>query len=346
MPASRFRFYNTSLKAWSAMLAAIALAQKSIYLEMYIFEEDTKGFDFLSELERKAKEGVQVVLILDGLGSSSLKTVSIDRLRIAGVEVLFFSHFWKHTHRKMLIIDEQTVFVGGVNIGDRFALWRDLQMRLKGRQVARSAVNSFIKIYRKVGGKNPVVIGKQSPRTLERAKLWFIEHGMNPRGGELRKYYEAHIRNAEKDITLVTPYFIPRRWLIASLHNALLRGVRVTIIIPKHVDILFADNINQRFITLLHKLGATCVISPVMNHAKLMIIDSKEAIIGSHNLDALSFERNIEGGVFFEDKRMVLQLEKIIEQWIIKAEVLKNAPRLRWYDPIVALLLPLFESVL
>lgn len=328
------------------MLSAIALAQKSIYLEMYIFEEDTKGFDFLAELKRKAEEGVQVVLILDALGSSALKAVSIDRLRTAGVEVLFFSQFWKHTHRKMLIVDEQTVFVGGVNIGDRFALWRDLQVRLKGKQVARSAVNSFVKIYRKVGGKNPLLIGTASPRTLERAKLWFIEHGMSPRGGELRRYYEEHIRNAEKEITLVTPYFIPRRWLIAALHNAILRGVKVTIIIPKYVDVVFADNINQRFITLLHKLGATCVISPVMNHAKLMIIDSKEAIIGSHNLDALSFERNIEGGVFFEDKRMVLQLEKIIEEWINKAEVLTNAPKLRWYDPIVALLLPLFESVL
>lgn len=346
MPASRFRFYNTSPKAWSAMLSAISLAQRSVFLEMYIFEEDTKGFDFLTELERKAKEGVRVVIILDALGSNSLKAVSIDRLRTAGVEVLFFSHFWKHTHRKMLIVDEYTVFIGGVNIGDRFALWRDLQVRLRGKQVARSAVNSFIKIYRKVGGKNPALISRQSPRTLERAKLWFIEHGMNPKSNELRRYYEAHIRNATKDITLVTPYFIPRRWMIASLHNALLRGVRVTIIIPKHVDILFADRINLRFIALLHKLGAECVVSPVMNHAKVMLIDSKEAIIGSHNLDALSFERNIEGGVFFEDKHMVEQLEKIIEEWKKKAEILSDAPRLRWYDSIVALLLPFFESVL
>ena len=328
------------------MLAAIALAQKSIFLEMYIFEEDTKGFDFISELERKAKEGVRVILILDSLGSYELRAVSIDRLRVAGVEVLFFSHWWKRTHRKILIIDEYTVFIGGVNISHRFAPWRDLQIRLSGSRFARNALASFRKVYISLGGKDPVLVALRPPHTFLRAKLWFIEHGVHTKHNALRSYSEQHIDAAEKSIILVTPYFIPRRWLIAHLHTAILRGVKVEVIIPKTTDHPIIDRVNYRFLSLFQKLGATCHISRGMNHAKAMLLDERYAIVGSQNLDALSFEHNIEGGVFFEDKHMVEQLSSIIQGWMKDTVPLESLPRFRWYDLLVSLLLPFVESVL
>lgn len=346
MTASRFRFYTTSAKAWSAMLSAISLAQKSIFLEMYIFEEDTKGYDFLAELERKARDGVKVVLILDALGSADLKSSSIDRLRVAGVEVLFYSHFWKHTHRKILIVDEYTVFLGGVNIAKHFAPWRDLQMRLSGKHFAQTAILSFRKVYLSQGGKDPILLNRPLLRPLERAKHWFVEHGTTSRNNALRHYYETHIRGAEKSITLITPYFIPRRWLIALLHNALLRGVAVHILIPEHTDYRVVDRINYHFLTTLQSLGADCKVSPKMNHAKVMLIDDHEAIVGSHNLDALSFEHNIESGVFFNDPRMVAQLRTIITEWGKGALPLTHIPKWRWYDIFISTLFPFVESVL
>ncbi len=346
MPRARFRFYTTSNKAWSAMLSAISLAQRSIFLEMYIFEEDTKGFDFISELERKAKEGVKVVLILDSLGSYDLKAASIDRLRIAGVEVLFFSHFWKRTHRKLLIVDEYMVFIGGVNISRHFAPWRDLQVRLSGTRFARNALMSFRKVYLSLKGKDPYLLSLKQTPTLLRAKLWFIEHGVHAKRNTLRNYYEQHIDAATKNIILVTPYFIPRRWLIAHLHTAILRGVKVTVIIPKETDHAIIDRVNYRYLSLFQNMGASCLVSNTMNHAKAMLIDDKYAIVGSQNLDALSFEHNIEGGVFFEEKRMVEQLAAIIDTWKKEAKTLDHLPRFRWYDVLVALLLPFFESVL
>lgn len=346
MTASRFRFYTTSEKAWSAMLSAISLAQKSIFLEMYIFEEDIKGYDFLSELARKAQSGVTVVLILDALGSYDLKSSSVDRLRIAGVEVLFYSHFWKHTHRKILIIDEYTVFVGGVNIAKHFAPWRDLQMRLSGKNFATTALFSFRRVYLSLGGKNPILLARELPHPLERAKHWFIEHGIQRKKHTLHRYYETHIARAEKSITLMTPYFIPRRWLIALLHSALLRGVEVNIIVPKQTDYAIIDRVNYRFLVLFQQLGANCLVTAHMNHAKIMLIDNKEAIIGSHNLDALSFEQNIESGVFFNDTHMVEQLSAIISEWKRGALPLTNIPKWRWYDIIVSLVFPFVESVL
>lgn len=328
------------------MLSAISLAGRSVYLEMYIFEEDTKGFDFISELERKAREGLKVILILDSLGSYDLKAASVDRLRVAGVEVLFFSHFWKRTHRKLLIVDEHIVFIGGVNISRHYAPWRDLQVRLSGAKFAESALQSFRKVYLSLGGKDPELLVHRHAPTLERAKLWFIEHGMQAKRNTLRRYYEEHIAAAKEHITLVTPYFIPRRWLIAQLHTAILRGVKVSVIIPSKTDHPIIDRVNYRYLSLFRNMGATCLVTPEMNHAKAMVIDDTSAIVGSHNLDALSFEHNIEGGVFFEEKHMVEQLAAIIADWKKNAMPLEELPRFHWYDVLVALLLPFFESVL
>lgn len=328
------------------MLTAISLAQKNVFLEMYIFEEDTKGYDFISELARKAREGVKVVLILDSIGSSDLKAESIDRLRVAGVEVLFFSHFWKRTHRKLLIVDEYYVFVGGVNISRHFAPWRDLQVRLSGARFAKNALMSFQKVYLSLKGKDPYLLAMKPLPTLLRAKLWFIEHGVHTRRDTLRKYYEEHIDAAKTEITLVTPYFIPRRWLIAHLHTALLRGVKVTVMIPEKTDHTVIDRVNYRFLFLFKKIGANCLVSRTMNHAKVMLIDDTYAIVGSQNLDALSFEHNIEGGVFFEERHMIEQLTAIITDWKREAKPLTHLPRFHWYDVLVSLLLPFFESVL
>lgn len=346
MVALRFKFYTTSGKAWAGMLTAISLARKSICLEMYIFEADTHGYNFLSELERKAREGVKVVLLLDAVGSFRLGNIAIDRLRVAGAEVLFYSHWFSRTHRKILIIDEYTVFLGGVNISHRFAPWSDLQLRLSGKSIAQSALTSFVKVYRATGGRDPWILKDRPMRPLTRAKLWFIEHGLRGKRDALKKYYEEHINNAHESIVLATPYFIPRRWLIAHLHSALLRGVQVEIIIPKQTDHPIVDRISYRFLSLFKDMGAVCLLNPHMNHAKAMLIDGKDGIVGSHNLDALSFERNVEGAVFFNGKHMTEELAGIMNEWKNKSQPLEDTPTYHWYDAFITLLLPFFESVL
>ena len=142
----RTKFYRTSETAWAAMLRAIVGAKESIYLEMYIFEKDTIGYDFLHEIELKALSGIRVIIILDALGSFSLAEDAIERLKSVGAEVLFFTYWFRRTHRKILIIDEWTVFLGGVNIAGQFSRWKDLQVRVSGR-IARIAVRSFAHIY-------------------------------------------------------------------------------------------------------------------------------------------------------------------------------------------------------
>lgn len=329
------------------MLAAIGTARESIYLEMYTFHHDIAGFDFLSELKRKAREGVRVVVILDALGSFGFTPVLVDQLRSAGAEVLFFSYWFRRTHRKILIVDETIAFLGGVNISSQSALWNDLQLRISGKKVVRHILHSFARIYRECGGKNPVLKERGRPRLLRKARLWFIEHGVVGKRSVLRLHYEQHIDTATRSIVLVTPYFIPHRWLISCLHRAIVRGVAVEIIVPQFTDYKIVDRVNYYYFDLFTKLGAKCFLNNEMNHAKALLIDEEKGMVGSHNIDALSFNWNVESGLFFEDPRMVADLERIIEEWkkhSVLFSVTQHPPR--WHDRIFAILLRIFQPVL
>lgn len=317
------------------MLSAISGATKSIYLEMYAFQNDTKGFDFLSILSEKSRAGLHVVLILDSFGSYGLSSEVVQTLRRAGVEVLFFSYWFRRLHRKMLIIDENIVFLGGVNISGIHAPWNDLQVRMTGRRLLFSSLRSFSRVYKECNGKNAellALIGKKP--LLKKARAWFIEHGIGGRWLEIREQYEENIRKAQHSIILVTPYFFPRRWLLACLHEAVLRGVLIEIIIPQHTDKgRIVDRINYFQLCFFSNLGVLGFLSPEMNHSKVLLIDNKIGMVGSANLDPLSFGWNAEAGVFFDHPDMTRDLGKILEAW--KLDTVIFTPEMflpRWYD--------------
>ena len=135
------------------MFQAMAGAQKSIYLEMYTFLDDTQvTHNFLQLLKDKAAAGLEVVIIADAFGSSLLRPGAAEELRAAGVEFIFFNHWFSHTHRKILIIDNQIAFIGGVNIIEETRNWLDLQIKLQGR-IIMPLLKSFAHTYGVVGGK-------------------------------------------------------------------------------------------------------------------------------------------------------------------------------------------------
>jgi cardiolipin synthase len=302
------------------------------------------GYDFLSVLERKATEGVRIIIILDAFGSFAMESASIDRLRIAGVEVLFFSYWFRRTHRKILIVDERVAFVGGVNIGQGFARWRDLQMRISGK-IVRHILRSFARVYHECGGKNVALEGITPAPLLRKTRLWFIEHGVGKKRHELRLHYEKHIDGAHRTVVLVTPHLIPPRWLITCLHRAIARKVNVAIIVPKQSIPQVINRINYYYVSLFAKLGATCFLSDEMNHAKVMLIDDRLGTVGSQNLDTLSFEWNAEAGVFFDNARMIRDLRGIIQKWMEDAKpfAVATSPS-HWYDVVLALCLRLFQA--
>ncbi len=328
------------------MWEAMSSAQESIYLEMYIFNTDMNRFDFFSLLKEKARAGLRVRIVLDSFGSSELGKKEVAELRESGAEVYFFSRFLHRIHRKILVVDQKTAFLGGVNFHQVARRWDDLAVRVKGKLV-ESIMSSFAKMYAECGGKDPIVLALNRRVLLPRARTWLIENFPISQHFALKRIYKKKIGSAKEEIIFVTPYFMPKHWFIGALHQAVLRGVRVSVLVPKISNHFFADRVAYFFMYKLSKLGIDFFLLPRMNHAKAMIVDRNEGIMGSHNLDFLSFELNSEVGIFFSDKRAVQKLEHIILIWKKEAvlfETEKYHPRL--IDYILSPLIRVFVRII
>lgn len=347
----RYKFFTNSERTWHAMFEAISNAEKSIYLEMYIFANDMIQYDFLLLLKEKAKKGLRVRIILDSFGSINLKNEVIARLRESGAEVFFVSYFFHRAHRKILVVDESRAFLGGVNLSQQFRFWNDLVMEIKGGRLVRHIIRSFAKVYNECGGGDPKILSQNQPIILDKTRTWLIEHFPIRKKFNLKKVYKEHLNRAQESIILVTPYFAPQRWLVKALHQAVLRGVKVEALVPKNtfVPVIYhlIDRVNYFYMRKLSRLGVGFFIDPTTNHAKVMIIDGKEGIIGSQNLDFLSFDFNNEVGVFLKNSKAVRKLLAIIKNWKKNTSVFdfKNY-KPTWFDYILSPFISLFSRIL
>lgn len=343
-----YEFYSSSRNTWKAMFLAIKDARESVYLETYIFLDDLHNFNFLKLLSEKAKEGVRVRIVLDAFGSRKLPKASVQVLRLAGAEVFFYSNLLHRIHRKILLVDERMAFIGGVNFHQVALRWSDLTLKIRGRLV-NSILRSFAKVYAECGGRDPRILAENRKLILDRTRTWIVEHfpqnSMN-KSATLKRVYKKALARAEKHVILVTPYFMPKRWLVRALHQAVLRGVKVEVLVPKVSDNLVGDTIGRFFMYRLSLLGARFYLEPRMNHAKGMIIDGREGLVGSNNLDFFSFELNSEVGVFLKNPKAVREFAVIMEEWK-KRSVLFD-PELyhpKLLDYIIAPLVRLFSRI-
>lgn len=338
----RYAFYTSSQRAWTAMFETIRSAEHSIYIEMYIMVDDTEGFDFFALLEEKARAGLTVKLVLDSFGSFAVSRAAVSSLKEAGAEVLFYSRFFRRMHRKTVIVDEQVVISGGVNIHQSASAWRDLAFRISGQGYIHSFLRSFTKAYFRAGGEDSSL-----RRFSRRSILSRIGHLPGRQHRTLRHFYEAKISAAQRSICLIAPYFAPDRWLITALDQASLRGVSVEILIPKRLDIWFMARVNNFYMLKMSKTHAKFFLYPHMNHAKALLLDREEGLIGSHNLDSLSFNINKESGIFFADREMVADLTKIIEGWKAESELFVSSEHKRqWYDYLLAPIIRILRPIL
>jgi len=343
----KYRLYTTSQKAWDGMLSSIEEAKSSIYIEMFIFLGDTKNtHDFLGLLKRKAKADLEVIIIADSYGSSALKGSTIKELREAGIEFHYFRGWIKRTHRKILVIDYKVAFLGGVNIKDEIRHWHDLQIKLEGR-IVRPILKSFAKSYRRCNGKKKHILDLVAQPLSQKIKAWITDNWSSTKKiYYLNHYYKTKIAEARQSIQIVTPYILPPRWLIVYLKKACRRGVKIEIVFPADTDVKPLNKVNYLNACRLSALGIKLFLTPTMNHAKLMLIDNKEGVIGSQNMDIFSFGMNAEAGVFFSQKDLVADLKKIFETWRSESTPLKvKYKKIRWYDKILIHVFKVFYPI-
>jgi len=341
------KLYTNSTQSWSATLQAITHATESIYIEMYIFTEDTNmTHDFVSELMDRARHGVQVVMILDAFGSMGLSNQAVSNLKDAGVEIRFFRHWIHRTHQKTIIIDGARALVGGVNITNHARTWNDLQIAVTG-SIVRRLLKVFARTYKLSGGKQTLRISERQLRRNHRVRMWILEHTPLASKRTLRAYYTCKLEEAVHRIVFVTPYFTPNSWLLRAMAKTSARGISVELLIPEVTDSRILDKINRYYIAQAASAGVHIFITRGTNHAKAVLIDQSEGLIGSANIDSLSFERNSELGIFFTDKHGVTELASIIAVW--KQTATAYTPSLHalpWYYFPLAFLLKILHPFL
>ncbi len=343
----RYKIYTKNESAWDSMFQAISRAESSILFEMYIFVDDTSDtHDFIEILSQKARSGLKVKIVFDSFGSE-VSEKSIKKLKDAGVELFFFSALFRHTHRKILIIDEHVAFVGGINIKKFFKKWNDLLIRVEGK-IVKHVLKSFAKVYKDCGGKDQFVLKYDKKLHIQKGKVWFFEHFPPRNSFRLSKYYSSKIENAHQKILIITPYFMPNHWLIKALKKASKRGVKVEIILPLiAVHPKIANVPNYFYMHKLSKHGVKFFLTREMNHSKIMLVDDKEGVLGSQNIDILSFDLNMESGIFFTDSVLIKELSAIAESW--KIDSVPYSPKMRntnLFDHFLDFCFGLFEQAI
>lgn len=333
-----YNIYHTTREAWDAMLMAMRGATSSIFWEMYILVDDDVGNQFFDILKAKAREGVDVKLVIDYWGSFWLSGKKITELQQAGIDIRLFQQkrnpfrgfkewFMRRTHRKMLIIDERIGFVGGVNVQKNMEAWDDLMVEFSGTPV-HSLLRSFARSYLMCGGKRSHVKRFLTYRyRVAHQDLSIVYDNIGRRHSRIRNIYLKSIHKARERVILFSPYYFPDRSFLKALYMARKRGVRVDLLIPFRTDVRIATYAAYAWFSLMSKVGIRIHLTKNMMHGKGMLVDDDFAFFGSSNLDYPSFQYNQEMNVGMKDKRAVARIKQVLETWISRADELDDR---RW----------------
>ena len=312
------------------LLADIGRAKHHIHISMYIFEEDPLGNLLADVLIDKARQGVKVRIIYDDVGCWRVPHRFFERMREGGIEVQPFLpvHFPTFTskvnyrnHRKIIVIDGQEGYIGGMNIALRYVKgtdeqpWRDTMLRLQGPIVyslQRAFLVDWYFVDRTLITNCDYYPAYTSQSLLTSCVAQVVTSSATARYPEIMQGFVRAITAARRYIYLETPYFIPNEPVLFALKTATVAGVDVRILCPRHSDARFTEWASRSYLRELHEAGAKVFLyEPGFMHSKLMVIDDALVTCGSTNADFRSFENNFEANVFIYDQGTALRLKKV-----------------------------------
>lgn len=323
------RLLRDGVEALPAMRAAIAIAKREVLLEMYWIAPDTVGIAFRDALVERARAGVTVRVIYDAVGSLSIAPSFWDPLVRAGGEVREYhplsplrpafdlARIEQRNHRKILVVDGRRGFTGGINLArpwlpieDGGEAWRDDAIEVVGH--ASSELRTlFYKTWRRMGLRrlphDPLgslaLPNDLIPLSKRPSGRVYVLASLRRNRRNLRREYLAHLNRATRSIEIANSYFIPDRSVRNALYRAVLRGVRVRVLVPSKSDVAVVQFALEAMYESLLRNGVEiyCHSGPMM-HAKTAIIDDRFATIGSYNFDERSRTKNLEVNIAVEDE--------------------------------------------
>lgn len=326
---SKSRVLTNGDEKFPVLIESIKKAQKFIFLEYYIFHSDVIGMTIIEELIKKAKEGVEVRILIDAVGSKHMSKKAIHAMKEAGILVHFYDKIYfpflsnrinHRNHRKILVVDGLLAITGGINIGDeynhqskKFGFWRDTSLLIEGEAVHDFSI-LFIKDWLFATGEylsDKKYYFYQSSDTD--GAIQVIESGPETPMAPIKQAIFRMIVEAKSSIDIMTPYLILDFDIIMALKNATLAGRKVRIIVPGRPDNKFVYYGTQSYFEELLAAGVQIfTYKEVFCHGKIIIIDNTIATIGTTNMDIRSFYLNFEVNVVLYQTQSV---QKLVEDF-------------------------------
>jgi cardiolipin synthase len=326
---NRIQILKNGEQKFPALIKALRAAKHHIHMEYYIIRNDSIGREIRNILASKAKEGVEVRLLFDGMGCLYLPKSYIKPILEAGGEAAeFYPPFLPHinirvnyrNHRKITVIDGKKAFIGGLNLGDeylgrsqKYGYWRDTHFLIRGSAVDFLQLR-FITDWEFASKKNLPFHEKYFPKKeIEGTTgIQIVSSGPDFKWEAIRQGYFKMIVNAEKNIYLQTAYFVPDDSLAEALKTAALGGVDVKIMIPGKRDHPFVHWASTSYLSDLLDAGVKAYIYDYDRflHVKAVMVDGRIASVGSANFDIRSFKYNFEINAVVYDPYIVTQLEQ------------------------------------
>mgnify|MGYP003675656737 CR=1 FL=1 len=321
---------------YAAMLEDVGRATETIRLESYIFAGDEIGWRFAEALASRAKAGVRVRVHMDGAGAIFEGTEKLFRhLTGAAVDARWFNRWrwsdpWRYNrrnHRKLLVVDERCVYLGGFNLHRESSealvgaqRWRDVHVRLNSHLI-EPAIGLFDDLWE--GRATPV------------PPPWEGNYRLLPNATRACRHvlyceYMESLAAAEHSVRIATPYFVPNRRFRTALVAAVRRGVEVRVLLPAHSDQRFVQWASRALARPLSRRGVQFFeYQPRMLHAKVTLVDDNWAMVGSANADYRSFFVNRELNLVSRARALCAQLDALMCTDFSEARELKLARRPR-----------------
>ena len=330
------------------MFAAIRQARETVHLEYFNFRNDSIANKLFELLAQKAQEGVKIRALFDGFGNDSnnkpLKKKRLKELRQQGIEIYEFdpvrfpwvNHVFHRDHRKIVVIDGNIAYTGGMNVADYYikgtevvGSWRDMHCRIEGDEV-NTLQAIFLKIWNKTtkqnihgadlykGGVQSIHFVGLKPDTCTTAgqkMVGIINREPRITNKIIRSFYTKAINSAQDSIKLINPYLTLNRKLKKALKNAVKRGVKVEIMVSTHSDIpLTPDCVFYTVHKLMKKGVNVWMYTPGFHHTKIITVDGKFCTVGSANLNARSLNFDYEENAIIIDQETTQQLSDMFDR--------------------------------
>nr|WP_297787279.1 cardiolipin synthase [uncultured Allomuricauda sp.] len=314
-------------ETFNVLFKAMEEAQKFIHVQYYILERGNLLDKMLELFERKIKEGVEVRIIYDSLGSYKLRGRPRKQFQDIGVKIypimpirlrnLLFSLNFRN-HRKIVVIDNKVAFTGGVNVSDKYikrenglGKWKDTHLKLEG-PIVNDLHMVFLKDYFFASKETDFQISDflSEQETVGNVDAQVVAGGPDSKHPTIMQQYIGMMNQAESSICIANPYFVPGEAFLQSLKISALEGVDISLLVPKKSDSKAAKFAMFSHFEELLKVGIKIYLREDFSHSKIMIVDDDLVSIGSGNFDIRSFELNYETNILLYNKEINAEMTK------------------------------------